>query len=891
MTKTEIVSLFKVALCSVGYDEARIRRNYDFSDLTGDTAQVRNIPLAAFGGYPQSYRNARIGVLFTDDTPAAITDYRALGAPLLMTVRNETVQPWAVGIDGGTEAGKPFRLADIDRVFQKNSSSWGQAAMGRLKVAGAFSAERQPEIFDTGLVPALEARFQIRLKELLERSFQVIFSTYREVHRRPPRVNDLFAFLFRFVTAKIFMDRADATGWEGLDNAHEVLRAAERQTGLLEKPDSEFLRKPILEKAWDIVKSTLHFQNLSVPDLAFVAESAFITDETRDELGVHSTPAGLADYVVKQLPWNEVPVDERVVFEAFCGHGIFLAKAMERLGQDLPGNLGPKARHEYFRKRLIGIETDPLSLEICRLVLTLSDYPNGNSWEGLHRGDVFNWPDWDPTLQSATVMLANPPYEAFPNKYRQQINAVKTKPPAEFLFRLLRTPPRLLGLVLPQSFLSDPIYQDANRLMARRYGSINVVELPRIFRYANNETVAVMASGLRAEGRTVRVHYSEVHKDGIDRFFEDWHVSATRSADVPVPPASGGPRFTLRLLPVMSIFPTTKNKLKLGDISEIRQGVHWIKRTDGKQMSAPRSDVATDKEKEGFRRGAEKMNGNLSQFQLRATRYLSLLDKDQDPSTRANKRQWEKRKAVCNAARLQIDSPWRLAAWADEEGLAFTKQFFAIWPKEGVSEFAIAAILASPVANAFSFERDLDRHNHIETLRQIPVPELEELQPNGELHRRAAELQSIMKVRDFAQPPTTETVTAAAMRLDAAVLDAYGFSAAVQFQLLKMFNGWPRPLPPPYGAAFVRYFPEDLEEEVRLSDLIAVTADWQLTNHRRHELLQKRRDRTISNDERAELQHLQHLAGLKTDLLSSPSRKELEKIEKDLRRRGLWQGA
>ena len=182
-----------------------------------------------------------------------------------------------------------------------------------------------------------------------------------------------------------------------------------------------------------------------------MAESAFITDKTRDELGVHSTPAGLADYVVNQLPWEEVPVSERVVLEPFCGHGIFLAKAMERLGQDLNPGLSPKKRHEYFRDRLIGVETDPLSLEICRLVLTLSDYPNDNSWQ-LHHVDLFSWAKWPSILQSVAAVLANPPYEAFDEDYRRKINARKTKPPAEMLHHLLRHPPRLMGLVLPQSF-------------------------------------------------------------------------------------------------------------------------------------------------------------------------------------------------------------------------------------------------------------------------------------------------------------------------------------------------------------------------------------------------------------------------------------------------------
>jgi len=884
--------MFKASLGFAGYDEARIRRNYDFCDLTGQTACVRRIPLAAFAGYPQSYRNARIGVVFANESAGnSASEYKALGAPLMMAVHKDTVQPWAVRFDGAEPAGKPFRLQDTEQVFRENRALWGPDALGRVKATADVSAHGQPDIFDTGLAPALGRQFQTRLKELLERSFQEIAASYKEVHGHPPKVAPLFAFLFRFVTAKIFMDRADAEGWHGLSDPLDILKAAEKQTGLLDKPESDFRRRHILETAWTSVKSTLHFQNLSVPDLAFVAESAFITDNTRDEFGVHSTPAGLADYIVNRLPWEQVPIDERVVLEAFSGHGIFLAKALERLGRDLEPGLGPKARHEYFRHHLIGVETDPLSLEICRLVLTLSDYPNSNSWTNLYHADLFRWPEWKAKLQSAAAVLANPPYEAFSANYRRSIGATKTKPPAEFLHRLLQQPPRLLGLVLPQSFLSDPVYRDANRQLAWRYDSIKVVELPRIFRYADNETVAITASGLRVGGQTVRISYSEVQKGATEQFLEDWHVSAARSSDVQVPGLASKSRFTLRLLPANSIFPTINNRLKLADIAEIHQGIHWTTRTDGKSITAPRTDVATDREKKGFHRGAEKMDGNLTQFQLKTVRYLSLLDKDQDPSTRANKRSWQKRKVVCNAARRQPTSPWRLVAWADNQGLAFTKQFFAIWPEEGVSEFALAAILVSPVANAFSFERDLDRHNHIETLRELPLPDRKNLSPDGELHRRAAELQELLTMRDFTQPPTTEAVTEAVLRLDAAVLSAYSLPVSAQHQLLKMFKGWSRPLPPPYDSAFMGYFPDNFDEEITLDDFLAITTDWELTNRRRLELFEKKRGKTIQGAERPELERLQDLAGLKREMLSSPPMNELKRIEADLRRRGLWRGA
>lgn len=887
MTKAETLSIFQHALLASGYAAKNVRREYSFFDPTESLDPVRCVPLAAFGSYPQNYRNARIGVVFANDdrdVGELAFRHRALGAPLIFTVRDGTARPWAVGMDDVIPVGDPFPLVRAAKIFDDNRDEWGQEAMGRIRTARSFEVSSQPELFDTGLANALGRRFQIRLTEQLETSFQEIAAAYRFEHNREPEVAALFAFLFRFVTAKIFKDRGDAEGWADLQTPIDILTAAEKHTGLLDRPESDFRRKRILEAAWASVSRNLHFQNLAVPDLAFVAESAFISDRTRDEFGVHSTPAGLAEYIVEQLPWEQVPVMDRVVWEPFCGHGIFLAKALERLGRDLPREFTPRKRHEYFRERLIGVEKDPLSLEICRLVLTLSDYPNGNSWERLHHADLFEWPDWNATLNEATAILANPPYEAFTKEYREQIRATKTKPPAEMLHRIRTKPPKLLGLVLPQAFLSDPVYRDANRQIARRYDSVQLVELPRIFRYADNETVAVIASGLRESGKTVTVSYSEVKKDGIDRFLEDWHVSEPRGAEIFVPDEKNTAPFSLRLTTADAIFAVLRGAKKLGEVSDIHKGVNWIKRTDGKSKTAPRSDVASDKKKDGFESGAEKMRGNLSQFQLKVLRYLSVLERHQSPRDRAFRLPWNLAKAVCNAAALDRGSPWRLQGFADSDGSVFTKQFFAIWPRADISEYAIAAILCAPLANAFLEAEDISRRdNRILTLANLPLPPLKFLRSNGRIDCCAAALQEMLAVRDFQQPPEAEAVREAVLRLDAAVLDAYGLDATAQTRLMRQFKGWARPLPPPFDQAFKEYFPPHFEEEITISELIAITYDWEKTSRRKTALIEKKIRRVASEKELATLKRLKFLTEARGELYAPIS-------EWNGRRNANWSG-
>ena len=881
------ISSFKDALQSAGFENRLIAEDYAFTDFEDKSAVLNRVSLAAFSGYPCTYRNACIGVLFghTDANGAGwVHRHRALGAPLVFEVAGETVQPWSVGPKEARPDGRPFPLNALEASFRSHRAVWNKEALGRLKLASDAKPNPQLDFYDTGLLPVLEEFFQAKLKDLLERAFADTAECYRSVHGKDPAVEFLFPYLFRFVTAKIFMDRADAQGWDGLTTPRQILDKAESHSGsgLLKRLPAQFLDRRVLAKAWDIIDGTLRFHNLSVPDLVAIYEDLFIDDTTRRKLGVHSTPLGLASYIVNHLPWVKIPVDQRVVLEGFSGHGIFLAQAMERMSQDLDPKWTPRLRHQYFQKRLIGVEKDPLAIEVCRLLLTLSDYPNDNSWQ-LHHSDVFDWPEWDSALKSASVVLANPPYEPFPADERKRVGATKAQPPAEFIHRLMRQPPAMLGLVLPQSFVSSPFFRDANRQIAQRYADVSIVELPKLFKYADNETVAVMASACRDAGKSVSVHYAEVLPGKGEEFLEDFKVSVERIAKLDA--SASAKDFTLWIPPKDSGIERLNGFPTLASIATLHKGLNWKKRTDGLPLTAARTDVACDTKKPGFIKGAEKRSGNLTQFSLATLRYLSLRDEDQDPRTRANHYSWKKAKVVVNRLRFQRKSPWRLASWADSDGLAFSTQYIVAWPTEDISEFALAAVLNSPVANVFCFLRDLDRQNRILTLEKLPVPDITLLNRSGVLHCEAKLLQERLTNRDILQVENPETITEALLRLDAAVLEAYDLPSRVQRQLLNQFQGWKRPVAVP----FTGYFPGHFKDAITLKDFVAIQYDWDKTNERRCDLIDKELSKAgLKVEERQELDHLQHLADLLVRLKEPYPLEELGNLVAELKAKGKW---
>ena len=279
------------------------------------------------------------------------------------------------------------------------------------------------------------------------------------------------------------------------------------------------------------------------------------------------------------------------------------------------------------------------------------------------------------------------------------------------------------------------------------------------------------------------------------------------------------------------------------------------------------------------------MAGNFWQFQTANLRYLSLRDEDHHPRDRANRRTWQTRKTVVNAARFERKAPWRIASYADGQGLAFTKQFFAIWPHNGVSEFALAAVLSSPLANAFSFTLDLERHNHISTLKRLPLPPLIYLKPRGVLDRLAKKTQKLIQTEHDKGLIKPARIKEAIIRLDAAVLDAYGLTAHQQRQLLDQFAGWKRPL----CIEFDHYFPKHFNDVITLTDFVAIQYDWDKTNDRRCDLIDKEFSKTgLTTEERHELDHLQHLADLLIRLKAPYDFSVADELITQLKAKGQW---
>jgi hypothetical protein len=106
---------------------------------------------------------------------------------------------------------------------------------------------------------------------------------------------------------------------------------------------------------------------------------------------------------------------------------------------------------------------------------------------------------------------------------------------------------------------------------------------------------------------------------------------------------------------------------------------------------------------------------------------------------------------------------------------------------------------------------------------------------------------------------------------------------------LKRFNGWSRPLPPPYDRAFDRYFPDHFQEHITLAELLGITVDWDRTSERKTELIEKKIRREATKDELDQLQRLKFLTEARGEYFAPLPLRRVAALQSKLESEGKWE--
>lgn len=798
----------------IGYSGELLEESYVFGDWFFPDIPERTIAAAAFGQTPVSYDTACFGVALTNGISGTslVGRCRALGAPILLEVDDDKIIQWTVGIDDKTTVARDrFGLTDVAERFARHKDLWSPQKLLRAKTSASERWQYQQSLF-AGLIPELENKIQEILGPMLRSAVATARTTYRKTAQHDADERELFKLVFWMLTAKVFHDRRhpNFVDLSPGDGPAALLRSVSEHSG--EQPG------PLLDEAaqaavFDRIWSKMDFRNLSVEVLSNIWSRTLVTNEERSQLGIHRTPRSIVRYIVERLPFESIAENDRIVVEPCCGSAAFLLGALGRLRDTFDKPRGPAARHDFFRDHLFGFEKDSFGVEISKLCLTLSDYPNPDGWH-VREADVFTSDQLPRSLRQARVVLCNPPFELFSDTERRELHTESVQKPAELLRIVLDNlhPSGMLGFVLPRAFVDGQGYRSIRRRLVERFSRIELVTLPdRPWEHAGRDTVLLLATEPNQSSKSAKVVHRKVKENGWADFnlFHRVSVEDAERKDANAAEAS------LAVPDLLSIWKYLKGLGVLGDIAEIHRGIEWNKQLRLKgEETGWREKLVRDEEYPESRIGVPP-RAQLFSFQVPRTKYLDMSETHRRGN--AHHLQWDADKVIMNSVRKSRRA-WRTAAFVDKHGLVCYQNCTALWPHKQADLGIIAAIANSPLGNAYLASREGNIHLTISDIAKIPIPEIDDA-----LRRRVNRLiksyaNTVQRHADAPLKPKSLPKAERILKLiDAAVLEAYGLPPRLERELLDYFRGEQRKVP----YRFSDYFPPEHESFFSLSEYLS----------------------------------------------------------------------
>jgi len=545
------------------------------------------VPLVGYAYEPFDARSSCIAVIDGgNDAGAAVLECRGTGAPVVFVCFQNHLQWWKQ-----TPGNQPSRIGPdipvtaIADFFRSEGDQLAPQSIYRAKTEGRFKSEYQLHFVDVGLMPVVEEQIGVRLSELLMRVMDRLKSRLK-VRRIAPNAKKLFRWVFWLLAAKILHDK-EVESFIGLNlcDAKEVFHHVDahyRSAIPIQVESPEEL--DALGAAASEIAQFASLINVTTESLAYLYENTLVTRPLRRKLGIHSTPAYLADYMVWRLAdWiKDIPPKQRNVLEPSCGAGAFLLSAMRLLREGHSKKATGATCAEFLRDSLRGFDTDSFALELARLRLTLADVPNPDGWK-LEEADMFAGDVLQVESQGTSIFLANPPFGRFDsserNSYkRHSSESVRKTKEEEMLARTLAFLPTgsVFGVVLPQGFLHSESAKDLRQLLATDFEMQEVCLLPDgIFTYSDAETAILLGRRHKPTG-SGKVRYRRVREPDRDSFINSY--SATTESNIVASRFTHAPDYSLQVPDLDEAWIACNQLPKFGDVAEIGQGLVLVQR-------------------------------------------------------------------------------------------------------------------------------------------------------------------------------------------------------------------------------------------------------------------------------------------------------------------------
>lgn len=741
-------------------------------------------------GYIRRPRIARNACVVAMEAPSVETVTSMLsetGAPLALSLDGDTVTVWR-GAPAGVSRIDELPVQDFANLTDRVRKLLDPRSIHRAKTLGRFDGSYQLEFVDIGLLPHLEKVQGEDLQRLLERIVAELRPASASL--TPEQGHQVLTIAFWILAARMLRDHGVPGFVDLRAEGRLVLAAIARHYGgavPILAGNSKW--RPRVDAATAVAWA--HSANLGKigPEaIGYVYESSLVASKTRKDLGTHSTPPFIVEYVLGRLrnAILSIPIDRRVVVEPACGHGAFLVAALRLLAEEGPAD--PIARHDYLRARLRGQEIDHAAKEMARLSLTLADVPNSDGWD-LREGDMFTGDALVELARGGTVLLANPPFEDFETTERERLSAesgssVLSNKTAEMLRRVLPALDNdaVIGIVVPRKLLHSSGDRLLRRSLLESFQLIEICVFPdRVFRFSDHECAVILARGaLGGTKRSVPVVFRRVRETGITEFQECARVSAEEIVPGSIFLDSPDANFAL---PELRRLWNAREWSSLADIAFVQQGMSyhgWVRESGHETTSDTRFNGSVP----GVV-GSEMSSGAL----ITSDPPYNFMDANPEHIRRAMGGLPTNKPQVILNAHPHARGPWRLMAFIEPRGVAVPTSRIAVRPRDAsVSVEVLWSICNSLIANAFVYAHFDKRNITTGTLGKLPIPTL-----SKPFCADVTQMVRALFVESRKSNPDEARIRHWLQRIDAAVLGAYGLFAPAEQRLFSLFEGHPRP--------------------------------------------------------------------------------------------------
>ena len=771
-------------LRKLGYNAKTIARNYRFSDILSEGAPMREVALAAFTDTPFSYRNAAFGVIESGDDPRqAILSRRALGASLWLCITDDCIEVWNTE-DNRTPRRTGYRpLSALADLFAENRDQWIPDRLHTAKMAGLWDGPTQLSLIDYGLLRSIESSVQAHLDRIIRETLKTLIPSENS---RSADYQKAYRVCFYLLAAKILQDRAHPVSnrWDSND-AETVLATIHDYYRLAYVAQhGPVIAKKRVSQAWQMLREEVSFANISADDLAFVYENTLVAPETRKQLGTHSTPRAVAEFLVSRLQIGKAEVDTPKIYEPYCGAGVLLVAALSAIKSSLPREWSESKRHAFLVKHLRGADVDPFACEVASLSLVLADYPSANGWDILHQ-DLFSKGGLEEHLEEGMVVLCNPPFESFTQDERQrylELSAISVHKPIAIIKKVLESKPKAIGFVMPHAIIGDEQYGELRKALEGYFDTIELIALPdRIFVESEVESALLVAKNPRFEESLAITHLSSATvADASRNAFLDgaYYPEFRHKIKVNTREEDAGKLWVsefAELWEYLAEYPT------LGTLVELHRGIEW--------RSGYQAQAVSNTKSPGYRLG---LHSSKSLLQFAPPQPVYLDCREENSRGGALRHPWDAPKVVINAVR-KSRGPWRIAACMDQSGWVLSQQLIGCWARDGDERTLkfLEAVLNSPIASAFVFDANSRKGFKLVNVQSIPIPDSIDFENICFL---VDEIHALSQMFELAVPDKSERLEKSLLALDAALLSAYQLPAKLERKLLVHFKGVKRPV-------------------------------------------------------------------------------------------------